>query len=579
MIALAAMRRHFHFAEQRIHLGNIEHPPCPYRTVAGHGRCNMVDPFLQAQRLVKSTKLIGQIRDQGFHVARAEHRRRRPHQHRARSEPFHLQSEIRQFRRPRLEPVAGIFIQFDDFGHQKRLGRHGAALDRLAHPLQHKPLVRRMLVDDHQTVYGLGYDIGFGDLSAGDPERMAGPIGHRRGSLFRLAHQRCQILLPIKAGKSAGPFVHLCRRIGLLRDIGSALGRKNTALWIRSSRFPLPVRQRRFRRSLDRPKPAFVQRLAQPADDHPADHRRFAKTHFGLGRMDVYVDQFRRHFDEQCDHRVTIPRQHFGIGATHRTDQQPVLDRTAVDEQKLMIGNPAVIGRQARYAGQPNLFPLEIDSDTIGAEIAAGQRGNPFGTRFAALDCDCLAPLMLQCETDIGSRHRQSPDNVGAGGIFAARASEKFASGRDIAEKLLDPHLRTRRDRSRPLVGQLAMVDDPRPAIFASHAAFDRHPRDAGDRRKRFAAETHGGHQLDRFIRQFRGRVTFQRQRNVIAAHPATIVGDLNQVESALIETDVDLAGTGVDRIFDQLFQGTGRALDHLPGSYPIYQAIWKSSY
>lgn len=71
----------------------------------------------------------------------------------------------------------------------------------------------------------------------------------------------------------------------------------------------------------------------------------------------------------------------------------------------------------------------------------------------------------------------------------------------------------------------------------------------------------------------------FQRQRNVLTAHAGAIVGNLNEVEPAFLQTDIYLTGPGVNRIFNQLFQSTGRALDNLSGSDPIYQAIWKSSY
>src|SRR3546814_2769535 len=36
-----------------------------------------------------------------------------------------------------------------------------------------------------------------------------------------------------------------------------------------------------------------------------------------------------------------------GIGAAQRADEQPVLHRAPVDEQILMIGNPAIVGRSS----------------------------------------------------------------------------------------------------------------------------------------------------------------------------------------------------------------------------------------
>ena len=73
--------------------------------------------------------------------------------------------------------------------------------------------------------------------------------------------------------------------------------------------------------------------------------------------------------------------------------------------------------------------------------------------------------------------------------------------------------------------------------------------------------------------------MAFQRQGNVVAAHSGAVVGDLDEIEPALFQANIDLAGSGVDRIFDQLLESACRAFDDLAGSDPIYQAVWKSSY
>tara|TARA_R110000850_G_scaffold4827_2_gene21120 strand:+ start:647 stop:868 length:222 start_codon:yes stop_codon:yes gene_type:complete len=73
--------------------------------------------------------------------------------------------------------------------------------------------------------------------------------------------------------------------------------------------------------------------------------------------------------------------------------------------------------------------------------------------------------------------------------------------------------------------------------------------------------------------------MAFQRQSDVGARHSGPVVGHLHQIESTLLQADIDLAGPGVDRIFYELLEGTGRAFDDLTGSYPIYKAVWESSY
>src|SRR6476661_7810657 len=65
-------------------------------------------------------------------------------------------------------------IEVDDLGKQQRLPRHLAALASRAHPFENKALVGGVLVDDDETVLGLGDDVGRGDLASRDSEREAG---------------------------------------------------------------------------------------------------------------------------------------------------------------------------------------------------------------------------------------------------------------------------------------------------------------------------------------------------------------------------------------------------------------------
>ena len=81
----------------------------------------MIDPFLEAERLIIGTQFIGEVGYQFLDVAGSQHCRGRAHQHRGRSETFQFQPELCQFRCTRFKPVAGIFVQFNHFCHQQGL--------------------------------------------------------------------------------------------------------------------------------------------------------------------------------------------------------------------------------------------------------------------------------------------------------------------------------------------------------------------------------------------------------------------------------------------------------------------------
>ena len=101
----------------------------------------------------------------------------------------------------------------------------------------------------------------------------------------------------------------------------------------------------------------LVERVAEAADDQPANRAGIAEADLGLGRVDVDVDLVAREVEEQGEHRVAVAGEQVLIGGAHRADQQPVLHRPAVDEQILMVGDAAVEGRQAGDAAEPDAAP------------------------------------------------------------------------------------------------------------------------------------------------------------------------------------------------------------------------------
>ena len=144
------------------------------RAMAGDGRGDVVELVAQAQRPAE----LGDFARRGRRAGRATSV--------LPSAAGTARTSIaagpkRSMSRPKLgklgrgafEPVAVGFVELDHLGDQQGLARDRAALARRAHPFEHQPLVRGMLVDDDQPVLGLGDDIGRRDLAARDAERVA----------------------------------------------------------------------------------------------------------------------------------------------------------------------------------------------------------------------------------------------------------------------------------------------------------------------------------------------------------------------------------------------------------------------
>src|SRR6185436_6997365 len=106
VVALAAMGGDLHLAQQGVHLGDREQTAGADGAVAGHGRSDMVEPFLQGQRLVEGGELVGEVGDQAPDVTGAEHGRGGPDEDRLRAEAFQLEAHFGELGDARLDPVA-----------------------------------------------------------------------------------------------------------------------------------------------------------------------------------------------------------------------------------------------------------------------------------------------------------------------------------------------------------------------------------------------------------------------------------------------------------------------------------------
>ncbi|GAM06902.1 hypothetical protein MBENS4_3898 [Novosphingobium sp. MBES04] len=93
--------------------------------------------------------------------------------------------------------------------------------------------------------------------------------------------------------------------------------------------------------------------------------------------MDVDVDLLGRDREEKGEHRMPVTRQHVGVSPAHGAGQQAILDRATVDEKVLVIGDTAVVGRQACNARQVGVAPLGIDEDAILGEFARHKSSDP----------------------------------------------------------------------------------------------------------------------------------------------------------------------------------------------------------
>ena len=86
-------------------------------------------------------------------------------------------------------------------------------------------------------------------------------------------------------------------------------------------------------------RPGFHQRLANRLAEAVVNHRLPAKTHFGLGGVDIDVHFFKGHLDKDQGHRKGSVRKDAPVGFAQSVHENPVPHHAAVDEE---IEGPAV---------------------------------------------------------------------------------------------------------------------------------------------------------------------------------------------------------------------------------------------
>src|SRR3546814_8020055 len=91
--------------------------------------------------------------------------------YRRRSETLQVQPELRQFGRPRLQPVTSRLVQFHNLGKKQGLRRDAAAFHGAAHAFKDKSPMGCMLIHNHEPIFSLGNDIGLRPLPANPYQR------------------------------------------------------------------------------------------------------------------------------------------------------------------------------------------------------------------------------------------------------------------------------------------------------------------------------------------------------------------------------------------------------------------------
>ena len=187
------------------------------------------------------------------------------------------------------------------------------------------------------------------------------------------------------------------------------------------------------------------------------------------------------------------------------------------------------------------------------------------------------ALLAREGEGDIGPAHGQAAHHVANRFAFAAVALEKLQPRRRCVEQVAHLDARAAAERAGLDLRFLAGVDGDRPGVrLAGVPRGDGEPRDRADRGQGLAAKAERADIEQVVVRQLRGGVALDREREIVARHAGAVIADADQPAAAAVGQNLDARCAGIERVLDQFLHDARRPLHHLARGDAVDDAFGK---
>jgi len=285
--------------------------------------------------------------------------------------------------------------------------------------------------------------------------------------------------------------------------------------------------------------------------------------------MDVHVHGGGIHVEEEEGDGVLALHEGGVVAFPEGVIESGVLDGAAIDEDELLGAGGAADAGLADEAPEADAIDLLVgDLEELGGEGWAAEIAD-------ALDEVCGGGELVD---DAVVVDEDEADGVVTDGLemelvldvaaLGGRGAKEFATRRKVEEQVISFYLRPRGVSAVADVLDFAAVDGE---IGADEGAVlaggEAEAGDAGDAGDGLAAETKGGDGGEvEAGAYFAGGVALQAEEGVVAVHAGAIVDDADGGSAAAADHDLDLAGGGVEGVFDQLLDDGGGTLDDLAG-------------
>ena len=175
----------------------------------------------------------------------------------------------------------------------------------------------------------------------------------------------------------------------------------------------------------------------------------------------------------------------------------------------------------------------------------------------------------VQLEVLCGMGESVVSDEGGDVGELGLLGLEEFATGRRVEEEIADGD-----GGAGGKAGVFDAVDvaasdlDYGAGVVFWGTGFEGQAGDAGNGWEGFAAEPEGGDRQEIVGgAELAGGVAFKREESIVLDHAVAVVGDTDELAAAGFDFDTDAGGSGIEGVFEELFDDGGGTLDDFAGS------------
>ena len=299
------------------------------------------------------------------------------------------------------------------------------------------------------------------------------------------------------------------------------------------------------------------------------------KLDFGLGRMNVDIDVFRIHLEiEEVRHLLT-QRYQSVVSCHYRLVEIRVLHVSSVDKEELMNTLLPCRLRLAHKAPHLAHGGFHIHRQQVMIELLAKDIQNTLA-QIRRTKIEHLGAIAAQGKGNLrihqGDALKGCQDIIQFGGVRL----EELSSSRNIIEDVAH-----REDGSHGTGTRLLpFVSGSRDGNQSSNlvtflSGFQFHLRHCGDRGESLTTESHGAERKEIVcLADFRGRMTLESQSGIGLRHSLAIINDLDIGATGIHHRYMDIPGTCIHSVLNQLLDYGSWTLYHLSCRYLIGNRI-----